>query len=262
MSPQRNTDLLDRPLSARSLVASLLLRTRPPRMPAARLVQWCGLFGVAEGTARTALSRMVDRGELRADNGTYELAGRVGGRRSAQDWILRPKLDRWTGEWALAVVTPASRSAAERGAFRDAMRRVHMAEVRDGVWTRPANLPRAAAPDDAWEVVDGQCGWWHATPDEEPAALAATLFAPAEWARRARQLQSRVTTATARLDRSDGLAGAFVAGAAALAHLRADPLLPDALGPSGQAGTGLRAAYHEFEAAFSVALRAWFREHA
>jgi hypothetical protein len=24
----------------------------------------------------------------------------------------------------------------------------------------------------------------------------------------------------------------------------------------------LRAAYHEFEAAFSVALRAWFREHA
>jgi len=39
--------LLERPLSARSVIASLLLRTRPPRMSGARLVQWCGLFGVS-----------------------------------------------------------------------------------------------------------------------------------------------------------------------------------------------------------------------
>ena len=40
-------------------------------------MRWCGLFGVAEGTARVALSRMVDRGELRSGSGVYELAGRV-----------------------------------------------------------------------------------------------------------------------------------------------------------------------------------------
>ena len=88
MSPERKTTLVEpdlKPLSARSLVASLLLRSRPPRMPGARLVQWCGLFGVAEGTARVALSRMVERGELYAHDGIYELAGRVAGRRPAQD---------------------------------------------------------------------------------------------------------------------------------------------------------------------------------
>src|SRR5690349_18882082 len=91
--------LLERPLSARSLVASLLLRSRPPRMSGARLVQWCGLFGVAEGTTRVALSRMVDRGELRSHDGVYELAGRVQSRGKAQDWSLEPVLARWTGDW-------------------------------------------------------------------------------------------------------------------------------------------------------------------
>jgi DNA-binding transcriptional regulator PaaX len=58
------------------------------------------------------------------------------------------------------------------------------------------------------------------------------------------------------------LADAFAAGAAALAHVRADPLLPAALGPSTEAGDALRAAYRAYEAQFSEALRAWFRAHA
>src|SRR3954454_18658294 len=103
MLPERNASL-DRPLTPRSLIASLLLRSQPPRMRAARLVQWCGLFGVSEGTARVALSRMVERGELRATDGVYELVGRVRGRASAQDWSLDPKLQRWRGEWRTAYV--------------------------------------------------------------------------------------------------------------------------------------------------------------
>ena len=98
MLRERNTGgpdvLLERPLSARSLIASLLLRTRPPRMRGARLVQWCGLFGVAEGTARVALSRMVERGELQTRDGVYEPAGRVQSRQGAQDWSLDPVLSR------------------------------------------------------------------------------------------------------------------------------------------------------------------------
>jgi phenylacetic acid degradation operon negative regulatory protein len=204
---------------------------------------------------------MVDRGELRTADGMYELAGRVGGRRSAQDWMLRPKLEKWSGKWTLAVVVPGSRTAAERSAFRDAIRRVHMAELRDGVWARPDNVPRAAAPEDAWNVVDAQCAWWTATPDEDAPTLAASLFAPAAWATRAMYLRGRLERVTSGLDES-GLADAFVTGAAALAHVRGDPLLPDVLGPSGEAGAALRAAYRDYEAAFSDALRAWFRTHA
>src|SRR6478672_7599605 len=136
MREGNSADLLDRPLPARSLVASLLLRTRPPKMRGARLVQWCELFGVSEGTARVALSRMVDRGELRAENGVYELAGRVRGRRDAQDWSLEPNVLAFAGEWRMAIVEPTARDAAERSALRDAMRRLRMGEVREGFWTR------------------------------------------------------------------------------------------------------------------------------
>src|SRR5690349_8633221 len=101
-----NTELLERPLSARSVIASLLLGLHPPQMRAARLVQWCELFGIAPGTARVALSRMTERGELVAVDGTYELAGRVRARQSTQEWSLaaRAPARRWPGDWRFGVV--------------------------------------------------------------------------------------------------------------------------------------------------------------
>src|SRR5207249_4125877 len=128
-------------------------------------VQWCDLFGVPEGTTRVALSRMVERGELRTIDGMYELAGRVGGRRQMQDWSLAPRLRRWNGDWCFAIVEGGARGAAERSALRDAMRQCRLREVREGVWTRPDNLPRASAPASAWDVVETQCQWWTARPE-------------------------------------------------------------------------------------------------
>jgi phenylacetic acid degradation operon negative regulatory protein len=264
MAAIRNAET-ERPLSARSLILSLLLRTRPPRMRGARLVQWCGLFGVAEGTARVALSRMVDRGELRTAEGTYALAGRVERRRPAQDWSIEPELRPWDGTWTLAVVTGGARPAADRHALRDAMRRLRMAELRESLWARPANLPRAAAPADAWDVAEAQCAWWAGEPAGDPAALAARLFAPARWAVEAERLAGRLARVTDRLGAAPDtqLAAAFRAGATALAHLRADPLLPVELAPDSEAGgDALRAAYGRYEARFSEALRAWFRGQA
>jgi phenylacetic acid degradation operon negative regulatory protein len=253
----------ERPLSARSLIASLLLRTQPPRMRGARLVQWCDLFGVSEGTARVALSRMVERGELRTRDGTYELAGRVRGRRESQDWSLAPRLQPFDGAWRIGVVVPAARRAPDRGALRDGMRRLRMGELREGVWMRPDNLPREAAPFDAWRVADAQCKWWTGMPEGHPAEVASALFDPDAWAARADQLESRLARSIGRLDgESDWrLADAFVAGAAALAHVRADPFLPVELARSNQAGDALRATYHDYERVFSSALRAWFRAH-
>jgi phenylacetic acid degradation operon negative regulatory protein len=232
-------------------------------MRGARLVQWCALFGVAEGTTRVALSRMVDRGELQGSDGQYALAGRVEHRRSAQDWSLDPVLSRWRGDWRLAVVAAAPRNATERAALRDAMRRMRYRELREGVWTRPDNLPRASAPIESWAVADAQCEWWVGRPSGEPAEVAAHLFDLAHWSQRARLLTDRLQAATGSIAPGEdaSIADAFVAGAASLAHLRVDPLLPRELSTDGLAGDGLRDAYREYEASFSPALRSWFRAH-
>lgn len=253
--------LLERPLAARSLVASLLLRSRPPRMRGARMVQWCGLFGVSEGTARVALSRMVDRGELRAVDGVYELAGRVQSRRVAQDWSLDPELSPWDGTWELAIVAPAPREASERIALRDSMRRLRFVAPREGIWTRPDNLPRASAPAESWLVADAQCVWWSGRPDEDPRELV-DLFDGSAWSARARMLTDRLDSVTRALVRDDerALADGFVTGAAALAHIRSDPLLPTELASDAPIGLALRLGYRNYEETFARSLHVWFRQ--
>jgi phenylacetic acid degradation operon negative regulatory protein len=263
MTQERNNlGVLERPLSPRSLIGSLLLGMRPPRMPGSRLVEWCALFGVAEGTARVALSRMVDRGELAATNGVYELAGHLERRQGVQDWSLAPELLPWSGEWTLGIVEPGARTATERSALRDAGRRLRMVEVREGVWSRPANLPRAAGPSDAWATADAQCAWWSARPAVDDDRLAARLFAPSAWAARAELLRARLVASTVPAGGAGHeIADAFVVGAATLAHVRADPLLPTELVGLDWPGDALRAAYREYQAAFSGAVRDWFSKH-
>jgi|tagenome__1003787_1003787.scaffolds.fasta_scaffold20968242_4 phenylacetic acid degradation operon negative regulatory protein len=253
--------LLERPLSPRSLIGSLLLGMRRPRMPGARLVEWCALFGVAEGTARVALSRMVDRGELTTTDGMYELAGHLRSRQPAQDWSLHPALGDWDGSWLLGVVAPGPRSAPERAALRDAGRRLRLVDLREGVWTRPDNLPRAAGAGDAWQTADAQCTWWSARPDKATVADVVARFEPGSWAARARMLHGHLESATAAVDAADGatIADAFVVGALALRHVRADPLLPTELCERNWPGADLRATYREYQAAFSTAVREWFR---
>jgi phenylacetic acid degradation operon negative regulatory protein len=264
MTQERNASaaLLDRPMSPRSLIGSLLLGMRPPRMPGGRLVAWCGLFGVADGTARVALSRMVERGELVARDGGYELAGALRARQRAQDWSLAPRIRPWDGDWLLAIVEAGARTAAERAALRDAARRLRMVELRDAVWCRPANLPRAAAPADAWDVADAQCRWWTGRPDRDVVVDLTAQFAPDAWADRARMLLRRLDAATDAVDPSDGvaIADAFVVGAAALAHVRADPLLPVELCGRRWPGELLRDGYRAYRSAFGEAVRGWFRK--
>lgn len=263
MTKSRNTPLLERPLSARSVMASLLLGMHPPRLSGARLVAWCALFDVSEGTARVALHRMAARGDLRARNGTYELAGPLAARQPAQDWSLAPNLRRWDGTWQLATVTATRRSVAQRSALRDAMRGLRLSELREGIWLRPDNLPPAGTPTEARAGADRQCTWFSSEPESDPIQLADGLFAPKTWARRAVHLQRELAAVTDRLrDGDDGLvADAFVAGAAALVHVRADPLLPDPLLPTSWPGDTLRDAYRDYRDAFAHATRAWFGRH-
>jgi phenylacetic acid degradation operon negative regulatory protein len=251
--------VLERPLSARSVMASLLLGRTRPAAPVGDLVRWAGLFGISEGTARVALHRMVTKDELDASDGVYRLAGRLARRQERQETSLAPDVRPWSGGWRMATVVAPRRTASTRAELRDAMRRLHFAEAREGVWLRPDNLTLAVPA-----VAARQCEWFAARPDDDPIALAVRLFRPERWATRARELDRHLAAMTARLgsDGHDVVADAFVAGAAALRHIGTDPLLPSELLPSDWPGDGLRARYAEYQRAFDEVARDWFHASA
>jgi len=224
------------------------------------LVRWCGLLGIAEGTTRVALSRMVDAGELTTDAGRYELAGPLRARQAGQDWSLAPVLLPWSGGWDLWVVRPGARDAASRAALRHAATAARLVERRDGVWGRPDNLPPEATPSGSGEVLSAQAERWSALPDPSEAIDVPAAFSLPDLAERTTRLLDDLVPVTAALAGGDldQLAPAFALGAAALQQVRRDPLLPPELAGSGWPGPALRAAYVEYQHAFATAAGSWF----
>ena len=225
--------LLGRPLGARSVMASLLLGMDPPRIRGALLVRWCGLFDIAEGTARVALSRMVANGELTTTGGFYELAG--GLREPSARAGVEPRAA--PARVARCVADGGSRTRGpHRGRTPVAARRDAPPEVRGGAGGTlgPSGQPprcRDAGPGAghrrrAVPVVDGStrvragCARRAAVRPDHLGDARGVLVA--ELADVTRRLEGGVS----------GLeADAFLAGAAALVHVRADPLLPAELLP-------------------------------
>ena len=232
-----------RPLSARSVVASVLLGTHPPRLSAAALVELCGRFGITGGTTRVALSRMVSAGELAAEDGHYRLIGEgLLSRQRAQDDALDPPapVQSWAGSWHMAVVVSAGRAAAERLELRRAFADARFAQWREGVWLRPDNLrPAVSLPADA------PVRWLKAEPAGDPAALAGELWDLDGWSARGEALLAAGPEEPGDLVASDPewAAAVFAAAAATLRHLRTDPLLPQTLLPAGWPSDRLRARY-------------------
>jgi phenylacetic acid degradation operon negative regulatory protein len=219
-------------LSARSAVLSALLGSHPPRLSARHLVRIGALFGVAEGTVRVALSRMVAAGDLLQSGGRYALSERLVERQARQDESRDPHTRPWDGTWEVAVVTAERRAPADRAAFRHTMAALRLAELREGTWLRPSNLVRG------WpEIVTAQCTLIDGRPHGDPTPL---LWDLDGWATEAHRLERA-------LDRADGLAEGFLVSAAVLRHLVADPLLPEELLPAGWPGAELRARYDDFD---------------
>ena len=249
VQPTRKVDERDdlgvRPLTARSVVASTLLGMRPPELTAQLLVRSGELFGIAEGTTRTALSRMLAAGELTVEGGRYRLSGHLLDRQARQDASRRPAPRPWRGDWRTAVVTADRRTPAARAELRTTMRRAHYGELREGVWLRPDNL--AGGPDAGGDVE------WLVSRPGDPGRLVARLWDLDGWADRAGRLRAAMAAGV------DDLAPAFVVSAAVLRHLQADPLLPVALLPDGWPGDALRSEYDAFDAEFKAVWREWFR---
>jgi len=236
-------------------VASTLLGTDPPVLPGRVLVRAAALFGISEGAARVALSRMVAAGELAGDDGVYRLAGaRLLERQARQRASRRAATGRWDGTWVLAVVVAERRDAADRVELRDRLRVARLAELREGVWLRPDNL------DVTWPaVVAEHCTIvTHAHVDT---SIAATLWDLDRWAAEADALRAEMDELTPRLEagETDALAPGFVTSAAVLRHFQADPLLPAALLPASWPGGALRDEYDRFDGAYRRVLRDWFR---
>ncbi|MFJ4735011.1 PaaX family transcriptional regulator C-terminal domain-containing protein [Streptomyces sp. NPDC088770] len=220
-----------RPLSARSVVLSLLLGTHPPELPVKDFVRAVEPFGIGGSTLRAALSRMVAAGDLRRSDTVYGLSDRLLERQRRQDAAVHPETRPWDGEWEMVVVTATGREPAERAELRARLTALRLAELREGVWLRPANLLRPW-PGELSPAVRR----FTARPEEPAADLAARLLPVDDWAATARALLALVA-------RTDRPADRFTALAAVVRHLPADPVLPAPLLPARWPGPALRTAY-------------------
>jgi phenylacetic acid degradation operon negative regulatory protein len=233
-----------RPFNARSMVLSVLLGLPEPRLPAAAILRLAEPFGIAPGTMRTALSRMVAAGELDNHGGAYELRGRLLERKAAQDVGRRPADDAWDGSWWIAAVTAPSRTVAERREFRARMVNARMGELRPETWLRPANLagPRVGP---AVAVVRGPLS------GPEAVELVRTL-----WNLPAIESQCRLLIAA--LDDPELALPAMMQRAAAVVRfLREEPLLPRSLTPEGWPADELRERYRDLDRHLGRSVRAF-----
>ncbi|MFG2681414.1 PaaX family transcriptional regulator C-terminal domain-containing protein [Streptomyces sp. NPDC048392] len=224
-----------RPLSARSVVLSLLLGTHPPELPARELVRLVEGFDVGASTARAALSRMTAAGDLRRTDAGYRLSERLLERQRRQDEAVRPHTRVWGGEWETLVITATGRGPAARAELRTRLTALRLAELREGVWLRPANLgrPLPAGLDRVAERLVSRPG----SPARD---LAARLWSLDDWSGTARSLLAHVGRTRRPADR-------LTAFAAVVRHLLADPVLPAELLPPDWPGTALRDAYTRYQ---------------
>jgi phenylacetic acid degradation operon negative regulatory protein len=261
----RVSDLIgNRPLSARSVLASALLGADQARLTVAELVGLASVFGISDGAARTCLWRMVSNGELIGDGGSYALAGRLLERRERVDEASRiddAAARGWDGTWELAIVSLDRRSAADRLELRKAATALHLAELREGVWIRPDNLdPQRLPPSRA--VLDQQCTHFHSAATDITADKMRSLFSLDEWADDARALIEAMNVAldTGRRDDStESFRYEFALSIAVVRHLQLDPVLPVELTPDHWPGHSLRSTYRRFDDAFKQRMNSAFR---
>jgi len=265
VSQSRVDELIgDRPLSARSVLATALLGSDLGRLTVGELVTVAALFGISAGAARTCLWRMVSNGELTSEDGHYALAGRLLERRERVDEASRiDGAARWDGTWELAIVSLERRSAADRLELRKSAIALHLGELREGVWIRPDNLDSQRLPASR-AVLDQQCIHFHSAATDITDDRMQSLFSLDDWAEDASELIEAMDVELVALqDKRDHsaerLAYEFALSVAVVRHLQLDPQLPAELIPDHWPGHRLRSTYRRFDDAFKRRLNTAFR---
>jgi phenylacetic acid degradation operon negative regulatory protein len=220
------------PLSARSAVLSLLLGTPTRSLSAAQLAAASRYLDINPATVRVALTRAVSADERVRDGSHYRLGPRLVERRARQD--AHEAVVPWDGTWETAVVVTTGRSGTDRASLRARLAGARLAELREGVWMRPANLRHAAADLSSVDVR-----LFAATPHDDSTGLAAELWDLAGWA----DETVRVLTA---LDGTSAPGPRLAVAAHLVRHLATDPLLPDELQPDDWPAAEARQAYARY----------------
>lgn len=202
------------------------------------------LFGFAEGTIRTALSRMAASGELVADNGRYRLGERLRRRQASQDAGRQSPPGDWDGTWWIAHVVADGRSLGDRRAFRSRMQQSRMGELRPDVWLRPANI---AGPEPGDDVLLTR----GSVEDRDPVALARGLWDLGALEKLGHDLTAAAADAKRSLAARDPavLPQTFMISVAVVRFLLAEPQLPVEVVGARWPADALRKTYDELEAA-------------
>jgi phenylacetic acid degradation operon negative regulatory protein len=149
------------------------------------------------------------------------------------------------------VVTTTGSTAERRSARRRALAYARLAELREGVWMRPANLTVDLTAEQVEDVT-----LMTARPPE-PSRLAGMLWDLAAWSSRAELLLGHLVSLPP--DRPEALGPGFELSASVLRHLQADPLLPPELLPEDWPGARLRDDYDRWDRQYRATLREWSR---
>jgi len=218
-------------LSARSVALSVLLGVPQGRLSVRDILATGEMCDVAPATMRVALSRLVSAGELAVTGGTYSLSPAHLKRQHAQQLALEPSTRAWDGSWETAVVIESGRDAADRVRLRGDLAAARLAELREGVWMRPANLVRPGIADPHLTSLVSR--------PNDPELIVCLLWDLDGWADTGRAILEAADT-----DELDGRR--FSAATALVRHLRTDPVLPAALQPAEWPADALRQSYDRY----------------
>jgi phenylacetic acid degradation operon negative regulatory protein len=218
-------------LSARSVALSVLLGVPQGRLGVRDILATGEMCGIAPATMRVALSRLVSAGELAMAEGSYALSPAHLTRQHAQQLSLEPSTRAWDGSWETAIVVESGRDAADRARLRNELTAARLAELREGVWMRPANLVRPG-------IVDPHLTTLVSRPSD-PELIVRQLWDLTGWTETGRTILEAADT-----DELDGQR--FAAAAALIRHLRTDPVLPPELQPADWPADAMRRSYARY----------------
>jgi phenylacetic acid degradation operon negative regulatory protein len=245
----------DRLPSARSILQSVLLGSDPPALSTRSLVRTAQLFQISAGTTRVAIARMVAAGELAFRGDHYHVAGPLLARRDEVLAARHPSQpESWDGSWTVVVVPGEEGRPRElRQATQVAMRRSHLARLRDGVWVRPGAVnPFPVEELQAVTFATASAAGLSAQQVER-------LWRLPEWAQAAHAHVAVLRYSQGSPNNSDELAELFIAGTRALDHLTKDPRLPSELLPPDWPAAVLRAEWQTCDERIRVAFGDWLQ---
>lgn len=222
--------------SARSFVLDLLSTLRRGAMPVRALIEAAGLFGIAAGSVRVALCRLLADGLIERDErGEYRLgAAAEPVRRRVAAWRELPSLLRaWSGSWMGVFEAPAPTRLGQRRSAR-ALELLGFRGLRRGLQLRPDNLAGGLARTRAQLAELGlgpgavvcELRELDALSEARARGLWDADALVAGYRRHCREIASSERRLRSR-SAEQAMVESFRVGGAALRTLAKDPLLPD-----------------------------------